>query len=47
LGQLIRQVITASVKTVGDHEIADTIGKKTKHVKKAKKEEQEKLKKGN
>jgi hypothetical protein len=44
LGQLIRQVITASVKTMGDHEIADTIGEKTKHVEKAKKEEQEKLK---
>jgi hypothetical protein len=28
LGQLIRQFITASVKTMGDHEIADTIGEK-------------------
>jgi hypothetical protein len=47
LGQLIRQVITASVKTMGDHEIADTIREKTKHVEKAKKEEKEKLKKRN
>ncbi len=43
LGQLIRQVITASVKTMGGQEIADTIGEKTKHVEKAKKEEQQKL----
>jgi hypothetical protein len=32
---------------MGGQEIADTIGEKTKDVEKAKKEEQEKLKKGN